>query len=263
MKSPFPGMDPYLERHWGDVHTRLVMYACDQLQAALPESLLARVEERIYVENEVAPTRPIIPDVRVIEHGQPAAGAVAILDDVQVAEPFVLHMDNEPVTETFIEIREVGSGHRVITVIEFLSPANKIPGDGQRLYLKKMNELQAAGINLVEIDLILAGHSGFSLAPRSIPAHLRTPYYALVHLGRDWSKTLIYPMQLKERLSAFHIPLRKADREIVLNLQALIEQSYRNGRYDTIDYQAAADPPLEGHDAEWAAALLRAAGKRP
>jgi hypothetical protein len=20
MKSPFPGMDPYLERHWGDVH---------------------------------------------------------------------------------------------------------------------------------------------------------------------------------------------------------------------------------------------------
>jgi hypothetical protein len=83
-----------------------------------------------------------------------------------------------------------------------------------------------------------------------------------VHLGRDWSKTLIDPMALKERLSAFRIPLRESDREVALNLQALIEQCYRNGRYDTLDYQVDADPPLEGHDAEWADALLRAAGKR-
>lgn len=25
MKSPFPGMDPYLEQHWGDVHTSLMV----------------------------------------------------------------------------------------------------------------------------------------------------------------------------------------------------------------------------------------------
>ena len=67
--------------------------------------------------------RPIIPDLRVIEHGRrPSAGAVALLGEVEVAEPFVLHVDSEPVTETFIEIREVGSGHRVITVIEFIEP---------------------------------------------------------------------------------------------------------------------------------------------
>jgi len=24
MPSPFPGMDPYLEAHWGDIHTRLM-----------------------------------------------------------------------------------------------------------------------------------------------------------------------------------------------------------------------------------------------
>jgi len=29
MKSPFPGMDPYLEQHWRSVHHRLLTYmAC-------------------------------------------------------------------------------------------------------------------------------------------------------------------------------------------------------------------------------------------
>lgn len=36
MASPFPGMDPYLEQFWRDVHARLIIYAADQLQAKLP-----------------------------------------------------------------------------------------------------------------------------------------------------------------------------------------------------------------------------------
>jgi hypothetical protein len=32
MKSPFPGMDPWLEAHWGDVHARLIVEASNQLQ---------------------------------------------------------------------------------------------------------------------------------------------------------------------------------------------------------------------------------------
>lgn len=27
MSSPFPGMDPHLEAHWGNVHHRLITYA--------------------------------------------------------------------------------------------------------------------------------------------------------------------------------------------------------------------------------------------
>jgi hypothetical protein len=27
MQSPFPGMDPYLEQHWGDVHHNLISLA--------------------------------------------------------------------------------------------------------------------------------------------------------------------------------------------------------------------------------------------
>ena len=262
MKSPFPGMDPYLERHWGDVHSSLVIYARDQMQAGLPQDLFARVEERVYVENDGVRERSVLPDVRVVERPNGGGTAVAVEGGIAVAEPYVLHIDDEPVTETFIEIREAGSGDRIITVIEFLSPTNKTPGEGQRLYRKKQNELLAAEVSLVEIDLVRAGKSVFSIAPHEIPAHIRAPYHVVVRRCWDWTKAEIYPLPLRERLPAFRIPLRQADRDITLNLQALIDQSYTNGRYNSIDYQVVADPPLEGADAEWADALLRQAGKR-
>ncbi len=66
MSSPFPGMDPYLEQHWGDVHTSLVIYARNQLQKVLPKDLRARVEERVVITGLGRP-RLLFPDVRVIE----------------------------------------------------------------------------------------------------------------------------------------------------------------------------------------------------
>jgi hypothetical protein len=54
MPSPFPGMDPYLEAHWRDVHASLIIYARDALQGVLPGSLRARVEERVLLESPVA-----------------------------------------------------------------------------------------------------------------------------------------------------------------------------------------------------------------
>ncbi|MCL4180732.1 MAG: DUF4058 family protein [Verrucomicrobia bacterium] len=65
MKSPFPGMDPYLERDWEDVHHRLVQYASDTLQPDLPDDLVARVEQRVFVECDGARLRSIAPDVRI------------------------------------------------------------------------------------------------------------------------------------------------------------------------------------------------------
>lgn len=50
MPSPFPGKDPWLERHWGDVHTSIVTYCRDRLQPGLPRDLRARVEEQVYLE---------------------------------------------------------------------------------------------------------------------------------------------------------------------------------------------------------------------
>ena len=58
MPSPFPGMDPYLEAHWRDVHAGLVIYARDALQGVLPGSLRARVEERMLPGGRVVEYTP-------------------------------------------------------------------------------------------------------------------------------------------------------------------------------------------------------------
>ena len=84
MKSPFPGMDPYLERHWGDVHQAVVTYIRDWLQSRLPGDLRAQMQERVYIEIPDARRAEYYPDVRVIERPRraPAAGSATA-----VAEP--------------------------------------------------------------------------------------------------------------------------------------------------------------------------------
>lgn len=68
---------------------------------------------------------------------------------------------------------------------------------------------------------------------------------------------------LRERLPAIRIPLRPTDPDVPLDLQALIDRCYENGRYDDLDYTREPDPPLDPPDAEWAEALLRGKGLRP
>jgi len=130
-------MDPYLETRWGDVHQSLITYARDALQSQLPPDLRARVEERVFVETQVEPIRRIVPDLHVAQY-PPRHPASSVLHDsgVAVAEPLLFLLEDEAVTEGYIEIRERGGG-KVITVIELLSPAKKAGGEGQKLYLQK------------------------------------------------------------------------------------------------------------------------------
>jgi Protein of unknown function (DUF4058) len=60
MGSPFPGMDPYLEPCWGDVHGRLIVSAADWLQRRLPSGLRARLGERVIGEYPEDRTREIV-----------------------------------------------------------------------------------------------------------------------------------------------------------------------------------------------------------
>src|SRR5438445_5269168 len=169
MKSPFPGMDPYLEAGWADVHQSLITYARDALQSNLPEDLRARIEERVYVETEAEQIRRIVPDLHVAQY-HPARAAVSHAETggVAVAEPMVFLLEDEKMTEGYIEIREAGGG-KVITVIEFLSPGNKSGVEGQKLYLQKPQELLHSDTNLVEIDLLRSGQRVLSFPEHRIP----------------------------------------------------------------------------------------------
>jgi hypothetical protein len=256
-------MDPYLEQFWRDVHARLVIYAADQLQRRLPGELRARVEERVVVESADEAERSVFPDVRVIERGRGMA-AVATLDSgVAVAEPIMVHVPPEPMTETFIEIMDVGTGKQVVTVVEVLSVSNKLPGDGQNQYLAKKRELRDGNVSLVEIDLLRTGHHVLSVPEAWIAPSKRTPYKVCVRRGtKPWDFEM-YPFPLRDRLPAIRIPLRTTDADVPLDLQELIDQCYRNGGYDEdIDYRANPVPPLDPVDAAWADELLRSKGLR-
>ncbi len=263
IKSPFPGMDPYLEQHWRDVHARLITYTADALQSQLPTGLRARMEERIVVEPTLGQPRGVYPDVRVIEHGRGQnigreAGSVALAD---VAIPFIMKMKSEPATENFIEIIDIGSGGEVVTVIEMLSFTNKLPGKGQDAYLEKQRELIQGDVNLVEIDLLRAGKRILAF-PGNIPDSYRTTYNLCVYRSSTDDAEL-YGAPLRMRLPVINVPLRPTDADARLDIQALVDTAYKNGGYDDLDYTRDPEPPLEPADAEWAAALLIEKGLRP
>ncbi|HZL34182.1 MAG TPA: DUF4058 family protein [Tepidisphaeraceae bacterium] len=268
MKSPFPGMDPYLERHWQDVHQRICTYACDQMQEKLGGGpLVARLGERLVVETMFDESRSIYPDVRVVEY-QPRAAeldaggggggiAVAEMTEAATAQAVLIHIDDDPKPEAFIEIIEPDSG-RLVTVVEFLSPSNKLSGDGRQQYQKKQHELVNANVSLVEIDLLRGGPRVFLVPEARIPPRHRSEYAAGVFRGWRHDRYELYPIRLRDRLPIISIPLRESDKDIVLDIQKLIEMAYRNGRYERTDYRQPCIPPLEGEDAEWINALLAA-----
>ena len=97
---------------------------------------------------------------------------------------------------------------------------------------------------------------------KHIPRKEQAPYCVLAQ--RAWSFDFeYYRIPLRERLPKIPIPLRQTDRDVVLDLQAVFDQAYVNGRYDDTDYTVAPDPPLLNADAVWADAWLREKGRRP
>lgn len=258
MPSPFPGMDPYLEPYWGDVHSSLVLYARDQIQGHLPRDLRARVEERVFVDSPEEAEGDVYPDIRVIERGR-GSGPAAPVSTTRTAEPIIVDLD-EQITERFIEIIDVGSGRQVVTVIEVLSPANKCPGTSREKYLQKQKELLGGKVSLVEIDLLRAGRPVLAL-----PTGRRPRERWRVVVRRGWKPTLaeLYEIPLRQPLPTIKIPLRQTDADVPLDLQALLDQAYDNGAYqDDLDYEAEPDPPLDPDDAAWLDALLREKGLR-
>src|SRR5213083_1455653 len=181
MSSPFPGMDPYLEAHWRDVHASLIIYARDALQEVLPGELRARVEERVLLEiPQGVGDHPLFPDVRVVEYTSKRGLGTQPKVGVAVAEPLLVEVEQDPATETFLEIIDRESGNRVVTIIEFLSPSNKSPGANRELYLRKQRELCASDTNLVEIDLNRFGLHTLAFPIDHIKPRGRTGHMACV-----------------------------------------------------------------------------------
>ena len=261
-------MDPWLEGHWGDVHQRIVTYACDRIEPQLPPDLFARVEETMYIVSPTAEPGVARPDVAVVErpHGAGGGAIPAAGEGVAVAEPVRVKLPVEPVTLGHIEIRTAKGRRPLVTAIEIVSPANKFDRAARRTYRRKRRAYYSARANVVEIDLLRRGRPLIDVPANTWAGdpHLDTPYRACVRPSSPgdvdpWAD--YYPMPLRRRLPAIRIPLRRGrDESVVLDVQAVLEQAYVRGRYAAeIDYDSPPPPPLlSPADAAWAAEQVAA-----
>ncbi len=256
MKSPFPGVDPYLEQHWGDVHTSLMVYIRDQITDQLPSDLQARVEESVCVDLDES-SRWIYPDVKVVECPEALSSAAVAVADAIIAEPTIIPLPSEQSTQRHIEIVDLNSGNRVVTAIELLSPANKQEESGRSAYRRKQREYIQAGVNLVEIDFIRTGTFIVAAPEGRIPWDMRTPYIVCIRRAYRPEQAEIISIALDQPVPNFRIPLRQTDADIVLKLQPLLDDCYRRGRYASIDYSQPPRPKLDDKATSWAVGLLR------
>jgi hypothetical protein len=257
-------MDPYLEQYWGDVHHSLIQYARDALQPGLPPDLRARVEERVFLETEPGLGRRIVPDLHIARVSRPTASVRASREGggTAVAEPEVVcEVLEEPITEGYLEIRERRGG-RVITVVEFLSPANKMGGIGQQKYLEKQEQVLHSDASLVEIDLVRAGQRVLAIPSDQVPEADQNECLACVSPGWQRNRRELYILRLRQRLPVLPIPLRQGEQALPLDLQSLVDQAYAAGRYEDTDYQRELEPKLTPEQSAWAAELLKKAGLR-
>ena len=261
MKNPFPGMNPYLEAHWRDVHASLVIYIRNQLQRKLPAGLVARAEERVSIDDTGA-TLTYWPDVQVKELGRKSTTALHEPADTGSGEPEVMEpvlIVAEPETERWVEIRDAGG--RVVTAIEVLSPANKSSA-GLGAYREKRSRFLAGGANFVEIDLLREGRDALGLPWNTLPAPEETRYRACVRRPSRPEQAELYLFPLRRRLPGIRIPLRESDTEVVLDLQPLVDMCFEDGGYAALDYSRDPEPPLATADAQWTDECLRRAGLR-
>ena len=238
MGSPFPGMDPYLEDvgAWPGFHYSLSCAIQEDLQPKLPDSCYAIIGCR------------------------KEAGPVPNCDGQDCRRDMVRH--------TFVEIRDVHREHRLITLIEIVSPTNKVAGPDRRAYVAKQKEVVASSANLVEVDLSRGGR-------RTIPypdlacvlAGEGDAYAALVNRAsrRTGQATdyEVYGFGVRDPLPNIPIPLAGKDPDVVLRLPKVLERVYETGPYSkVIDYGEDPLTPLPPEDAAWADELLRSKGLR-
>ena len=233
MAGPFPGMDPYLEFEaaWPDFHNRLIAEVCNELGAALPGSYVARVDERVEVASSgLGPPRSYRPDVLVgcFDEGPATpvvvtAGHLAATLEPKLVE--VLDRDPEELRMTWVEIRALPD-LELVTAVEVLSPVNKA-WQGRQSYLDKRDQLHAARVNLVEIDLLLGG-APLPMKQRIAPG----AYYAIVARGARLPVAEVYLWSVRDRLPSLPIPLREPDPDVKIDLGALVTRVYNLGRYE-------------------------------
>lgn len=259
MPSPFPGMDPYLEHDacWPDLHRRLIAYTSECLRPHLRPSYVARIDERTEMKpygRELTANFVVVEPPRRLSKTQVAFGS-------QLAdEPQTIRILDDERRVPYIKIVNVESGD-VVTLIEALSPANKI-GRGRAQFIERQDEILETPLNLVEIDLLSRPTSTYD---RLFELHSPHDWRYNICISRPQRRTSVevYAIPLRDRLPRCKIPLLPEDDDAVLDLNAVLARCYDVGAYDLLlDYSKPPSVSLSKAEEEWLESLLLEKGLR-
>lgn len=267
MASPFPGMDPYIERPdlWPEFHNRFAVYLCDALQPQLPANYVARTELRIYTEREggLSWMGSRVPDLELVRTGgrqrsdSGGAGEGSPLPEGHwFAAPLVERR------ELYIVIQNLDGG-RLVTALELLSPSNKRPGEGREKYLSKQAEFLSADVNLIEIDLLRGGRHTVAIDAEQVDVLRPFDYLICTYRTAPRMGFWVQPWKLPAAVPDLTVPLEPGLSELRLTFKPLIDAAYVNSAFrKLINYEVEPIPPLAPEDAAWADTLQREAGLR-
>ena len=255
--NPFPGMNPYLERSdiWPGFHNRLIAALAEELGPQLPRDYRIDLEQRVETETPFGPPPALtlmIPDALVTDelggtapNRSATAGATAAVAAPPEGTTAVRVRMPREVRVTWLRV-EAMPDREVVTIIEVLSPTNKASGEGRRRYIRKREATIAAGVNLVEIDLLR----------RWEPMPLETPppvsdYRILVCRSLESPGAWLYPFMVQQRIPKFTLPLRSDDEAPApeVDLGSIINALHHTARYGQIT-RYDAPPPEPAFEAE-------------
>ena len=274
MPSPFPGMDPYLEKPsvWHDFHNDLLIKFRGLLAAQVRPAFIVQTDDHVYLhelsaEERLGPRVGLAAVGDVTLKGRPggagtSGGATAVATtpttSLRLSLPGVIEQ-----RETYLKVLDRET-REVVTVIELLSPTNKRPGSTDRnVFLAKRARLLGTTANYVEVDLLRGGDGP------PIPDAPAGDYRATVSrppaeglpdplFGPPRPPADVWVWGLRDTLPVLPVPLRPPHPDALLDLRAALDRTYDEACYEDYLHAAPPDPPLDDADATWAAGVLGA-----
>jgi len=239
MRSPFPGMDPFLESpsQWSEFHARFIYELAAELGDNVDDNFGVHIEKRVYLveDNLWGDGRGFqaIPNV-MIERQRTIAPATSTQTMATVSEPtYIERFEALEVHEWFIEIRETRN-RDAIAVIELVSPFNKTAGTrGIEDFNGKRNAVMASRTHWIEIDLLRNG-------ARLAEVENKSDYYALLKRAvQPHDQFAVWFFDLRDKMPTIAVPLRLPYDDIALELQTVFDRTNERAHYARhLDYSA-------------------------
>ena len=199
--SPFPGMDPYFERNWGDVHLGMLTGITATLQPNLPPNLQALCEVGVRFETQGGRFDKWAQIIDTDDGGR-------VVTAIEVLSPSnkSAGRDNRDYRR---KVRDYISGRVNVVEIDLLrSPRDRLA--------------------VPTVDVRPSG--------RESP----TTYFACVNRAVRRQYWEVYATPLRDPLPTIGIPCRRTDDDVPLPLQAVLDRVYQEGGHYHLNYADAA-----------------------